>query len=192
MIELGLIDEVKYAEELGLEHLLREPPQLMVSLMGNIRRARAAVTQLPENLQVAVPLGTNHPVSIGQLRNDDGGTTRFVSNLEAVGTVNPQGEAEPITPKDEGGMFAQEERDGGTLRNVDNLHQTLVADASGSFFQAQSVPVLDLIVHEKSTGAIYLVPNILADAFCRDALNAVLTGTQHRNNIDLRRLRRLR
>jgi len=195
MIELGIIDEVKSAEELGLGHLLRRPPQLVADLMDNIRTAHGMV-QSTDNLSMAIPLNTHSPV--GRLVNDPGSDPRL-SNLLAVGSVNNAGQAEPITPGQEAEMFAQEARGGGTLdpvkeiprTSLNKLGETLIADASGRFSQARKTRVFDLIVFNKRNRRTYLVPNVIADSFCRDALNAVLNGTQKPHNINLNRLRRV-
>ena len=190
MIELGLIDEVISPEDLGLDGLRYRPPQLNASLIDNLRRAQRAVAQLPENISVAVPLGTDSPVRTGELTRDNG-DGRLNGDLEAIGSVNHSGQIELITPKDEEGMFVNERLGGGTLIGESfDEEQKLLADASGSFLQAQRVLVFDLVVRNRRNNKIYLVPNVVADAFCRDALNGVLNGTQRRSNIDVSRLRR--
>lgn len=189
MIELGLIDDVKSAEELGLEHLLQQPSQLNARLMDNLREAQDIVAQDTANISVAVPLGTDRPVNVGDLTHDNG-DSRLTGELDAIGVVTPGGEVEPITPGDERTMFENEEAGRGTLTAFDGSKQKLIADASGSWLQADRVLVFDLIVYKRDNNKVYLVPNVIGDAFCRDALNDVLlNGKQRRNRVNLSRFR---
>ncbi|MEQ9486966.1 hypothetical protein [Coleofasciculus sp. F4-SAH-05] len=198
MIELGFIDEVKSPEELGLEYLRQKPPELTASLVDNIKYTRElAGTQMTDNISYAIPLGTNSPFAAGQLRNDDGGTIN-AANFEGVGSVTNSAEPEPVTGGDVVEMFTVEERNGGSFDIGSGSRQTLVADASSSFFQARRVAIIDLIVRDKRNGRYYLLPNVRVDSFCRDALNSVRNQTFHRHNayevrkLNLRRLRSLR
>jgi hypothetical protein len=199
MIELGIIDEVKSAEDLGLGYLLRRPPELMANVLGAIGTAIDMAEATPsERIDEShmFEVGTQRPVRTGQLLSDNGNDSRL-RDLMYVGVVNNRtGQAEGITPRGESEMFTQEARGGGTLdaktiTSFNNSGETLVADASGLLVQGRKVSVLDVLVLSKRTKKIYLVPNVIADTFCRDALNAVLTGRQKPHNINLNRFRKV-
>jgi hypothetical protein len=199
MIELGIIDEVKSAEDLGLGYLLRRPPELMANVLDAIGVARDTINAIPsERMDESnmFEVGTQRPVRTGQLLSDNGNDPRL-QDLTYVGVVNRNGQAEGITPRGEAEMFTQEARGGGTLdpktvMGFNNSGETLIADASGLFVQSRKVSVLDVLVLNKRTKKVYLVPNVIADTFCRDALNAVLTGRQRPHNINLNLLGRRR
>jgi hypothetical protein len=161
--------------------------------------AEEQLATLPENMSLSIPLGTNSPVSTGSLFNDNSNDPRLSSNLLAIGIVNSSGQAEPITPRDLIGMFSQGRQGGGTLGNP-NSNQIrektnnkkdnfLVNDKNKKL--SRRIPVCDLIVLNKRNRKTYLVQNVVADSFCRDALNAVLTRTYRPHNINLTRLRRV-
>ncbi len=190
MIELGLIDEVKSAEELGLEHLLHHPPQLNARLIDNLREGQRQAAQDTTNITRAIELGTNRPVAVGDFANDNG-DGRLTGDLDAIGVVTPSGEIEPIITRDLVPMFENEEAGGGTLTTFEGSVHTLIADARGTWLQAERVPVFDLIVYKRNTGKTYLVPSVLGDAFCRDALNNVLRtrGRLRRNTVNLQRIK---
>jgi len=199
MIELGFIDEVKSPEELGLDYLQQKPPELIAGLVDNIRYTRdLAETQMTDNIAYAIPLGTDEPFAARQLRNDDGetigqvennrGRTLSARNLDAVGTLNPSGQSEPITRRDAVQMFTQEANNGGSFDANAGSRQTIIADASGSFLQARRIAIIDLIVRDRRNSRQYLVPNIRVDTFCRDALNSVRNRSYRRYNGNLRRI----
>ena len=184
MLALQLIDEVKSAEELGLEYLTQTNLPLIAGLLDNIRYAEGEVSQMTENIQLAIELGTNSPVTIRQLP-DGGELTR--SGYEAIGYVNSAGSAQFFpTPLVLRSMFyVEKNNDGQLVRMPDSAFETLVADGSGKFLQAQRIPVIDLIVRPKNSEKIYLVPRTNANAICRDALNAVLNRKLRRFNSEL-------
>lgn len=192
MIELGLIDEVTSPAELGLDYLQQRPPELAAGLVESIRRVgRDAEVQMTDDFTYAIPLGTNRPFPVGQLRNDDGSTVN-ARNTEGVGFVNTAGQPEPFTGRDAVEMIHTEANNGGTFDTALNTREILVADANGSFLQTRRVAVIDLIVYNKRNRKHYLIPNVRVDSFCRDTLNAVSNRTYRRHNRDLRNLRILR
>lgn len=187
MIELGFIDEVKTPEELGLDYLHRRPPELTAGLVDSIRReADSARTQMTDNIQVAIPLNTNNPFANGSLPGDNNYDARNVSNYEGEGYVEA-GRPQPFTGTDAVGMITAEANNGGSF-GILNPREMRVADASGSFLQARSVAVIDLIVRNKNNGRYYLLPNVRVDSFCRDTLNAVHNRTWTRSTINVRNL----
>jgi len=188
MIELGFIDEVKSPEELGLGYLRQKPPELIAGLVDQIRyTSDLAETQMTDNIAYAIPLGSNAPFAAGQLPDDDGGTLNAV-NLEAVGNLTRSGQPEPILGRDAINMFDQEAANGGRFSANADSEQTIVADASGSFFQARRIAIVDLIVRNKRNNRYYLLPNIRVDTFCRDALNSVRNRSYRRYNGNFRGL----
>ncbi len=188
MIQLGLIDEVKTPEELGLDYLHRRPPQLTADLVDSIRQVRDdAETQWTDDIRVAIPLGENDPFPVGALPGDDDYEGINVSSFEETGYVDSSGQALPVTGGDVVDMFTQEANNGGSFDAL-KTREILVADASGSFLQARRVSVIDLIARNRRDGKYYLLPNVRVDSFCRDALNAVSNRTWRRNDVDVRRL----
>lgn len=179
MIELGLIDEVKSPEDIGLGYLHHRPPELTASLVDSIRTTTdKARTQLTENITMAIPLGTNEPYPAGSLANDEGQLLDS-DDLEAIQYVNTSGQSEGITGRDSMGMFEEEVNNCGSYdyncgrNNALGERETLVADSRGLFAQTRRVSVIDLIVRSKRNGRLYLLPNIRVDSFCRDALNSI-------------------
>lgn len=189
MIELGLIDEVKTPEELGLDYLHRRPPQLAASLVDSIRQVRDdAETQMTDDIQVAILLGEDSPFDVGELRNDNDYSGRNVNVFEETGYVDSSGQPQPVTGRDVVDMFTQEANNGGSFDSALKTREILVADASSSFLQARRLSVIDLIVRNRNNNRYYLLPNIRVDSFCRDALNAVSNRTWRRNDVDVRSL----
>jgi len=190
MIELNLIDEVRSARELGLDYLMQDSEQLMAGIVDNIRYAEAEVTQMTQDIKVAFDLGTNAPIRIGSLPDQEQLTRR--SGYQAVGYINSSGEPQGFTPGIFAAMFNIEANNRGRLATMPEAEQMLVADASGTFLQARRTPTIDLIVHSKWEGTLCLVPNVNANAVCRDALNSVFNHTLRRldSNLAPRRPRR--
>ena len=184
MIELGLIDAIKSPEEVGLEYLQHRPPQLTADLVENIGYLRdRAESELPDNVALAIPLGTTSPFGVGALSNDDGSTLEK-RNFEGVGFVNSAGIPESIAVSNIVGMFSAEVRNRGTFDAV-NPEEMVVADASGSWSQTRRVAVIDLICRNKENNRYYILPNARVDSLCRDALNAVSNRTWSMNSRDL-------
>jgi hypothetical protein len=93
-------------------------------------------------------------------------------------------------------MTRIEEANGGNIPNPDKQtasvgipilssdlgSQILLADASRSFQMAKRLPVINLIVSRYKNGrrGNYLIPNVNANAFCRDLVNATLNNNLRR------------
>jgi hypothetical protein len=182
MLNLHLIDEVRSAQDLGLDYLMQESDQLMAGIVDNIRYAEAEITQMTQDIKVAFDLGTNDPIRIGALP-DQGQLTRR-TDYQAVGYIDSFGTAKGFTPAILATMFNVEANKGGQLVMTPEAEQILVADASGSFLQEKRVPTFDLIVHSKRERKLYLVSNVNANAVCRDALNAVFNSKLNRLGFD--------
>ncbi len=168
------------------------PQQLQVqesdSLLAAYSRAKEEVSRMSGDIPVKFPLDTNSPISRHQIPDDTGLPPEVTDDSEAIGFVDSSWQPRPITPRVLEDMFATGMMNGGAILKLEVEH-ILIADASRSFFQAKRIPTIDLIVYNKPTNRVYLVPKVNANAFCRDALNAVLNGTLSRNNIDLSKLR---
>ena len=175
MLDLGLIDRVVSARDLGLDYLQQETEPLMASLLDNIKFAEAKAAQMTQNIDVAFDLGTNDPIRVGSLPDQ----RRLVSKTgySAVGYINNAGLPKTFTPSTLRKMFSVEWHNRGQLVTAPEAQETLVADASLSFLQAQRIPTFDLIVYSKRHRLLYLVPQVNANAVCRDALNGVLNHT---------------
>ncbi len=193
MIELQIIDEVRSPKDLGLDYLHRRPPQLTASLIDNMRFARGKY-QETDNIALAIPLGDQSPVASGQLQSDNGVPPQIQGrDVEAIATVDPTGRPEGIVPRDAASMITEEERNGGTLDNVISRlsdREILVADASNLLTQTRRIRVIDLIVRDKRTNRIYLLPDVRADSFCRDVINAGVKRTFRPNQVNLRTISR--
>lgn len=188
MIEIGFIDEVKTPEELGLDYLHHRPPQLTSGLVDQIRDVRdEAESKLSDDIAVIIPLGTDGPFGIGELPDDNDYGGRNVGVFEEVGYVDSSGQPEPVTGGDVVEMMTAEANNGGSFDAL-KTREMLVTDASGLFWQARRVSVIDLICRNRQTGRYYLLPNVRVDSFCRDALNSVSEHTWYRNDVDVRRL----
>ncbi len=207
IIKLGSIEAIKSPNELGIEYLPTTSPQLTASLMDAIGEARGIVqnttslmdaigeargiVQNTTNIQVKIPMTSpdNAPISNRVLPTTDWETDRF----QSLAFVNwSSGELEPITPNTLDAIFAIGEERGGRLNHCAFgaiPKETLVADASGSFLNAQARYFFNLIAQDTHTGEIVLLRNVEGDAFLRDALNAVLVNEWESNDIDLSRIR---
>ncbi len=188
MLKLDLIDEVRSAQDLGLDYLTQPQEQLMANLLDSIRYAEEEVTQMTDNIKVAFDLGTNAPIGVGTLPDQRQLTTR--TGYEAIGLISPYGRPEPFTPSLLAYMFNVEANNDGELVKTPEAQHNLIADARGIFLQVQRTPFFPLIVHKKFTDKIYLVPGVNPNAVCRDALNGVLNRTLRPLNFVPRRPRR--
>lgn len=175
MLELSLIDKVASARELGLDYLQQETEPLMASLIDNIKFAEEKASQMTQNIDVAFDLGTNDPIRIGSLPDE----RRLVNKTgySAMGYIDGSGMPKTFTPSFLRTMFSMEQHNRGQLVTAPEAQENLVADASLSFLQARRIPTFDLIVYSKVHKLIYLVPQVNANAVCRDALNGVLNHT---------------
>lgn len=176
MLNLSLIDGVRSPASLGLDYLRREPAELMANtdLISNIRRAAQQVSAMPEDLSLGIPLGTNRPVSVGEIPDDTGSPSIVERNpSEAIGFIGADGQTRPLTTTNLATMFDTEANNSGNLTMTPAAQEILVADASGTLAQTRRIPTFDLIVRNVRTNERFLLPRVNANAFCRDALNAV-------------------
>jgi hypothetical protein len=180
MLALGLVDEITTPQKIGLDYLAHQPIELAADsqLMNSIASVGQAASQMPEDINLAIPLGTNSPIRIGQLANDS--STSTANNLEATGFVNSQGQPKNITPNDVADMTDTEAKYKGTFPSTTEAQNIRLADASGRFYQARRIPSVNLIVHNRKTGKRALLLNININAFCRDTLNAFLNYNYRR------------
>lgn len=178
LLALGLVDGIATPHELGLDYLTGEPVPLVASsdLMASIQAVSEKASQLPENLDLEVPLGTNSPIKTGTLPGDSK-PAATKCDCDAIGFVNGQGQPKSITPSDVEDMTNVEYNNNGNLPATAEAQTVLVADASGSLVQARRVPTFNLLVRNRLTGKKFLLPRINANVFCRDVLNAFLNGT---------------
>ncbi|AFZ27532.1 hypothetical protein Cylst_5521 [Cylindrospermum stagnale PCC 7417] len=180
MLALGLVDEITTPQKIGLDYLAHQPTELIAisQLMNSIINVCKAASRMPEDISLAIPLGTNSPIGNGQLPNDSG--TPKTGNYEATGFINPQGQAKNITPNDVADMTKTEVQNGGNLPSTAEAQNIRLADASGRFYQARRLPVFNLIVRDRRTGQRSVIKKVNANAFCRDVLNAFLNRTYRR------------
>ncbi|WP_341735348.1 hypothetical protein [Microcoleus sp. CAWBG640] len=179
LIELGIVDAVVTPQEIALDYLQQEPIELSANpeLLNAIKQAEESVSVMPENIALEIDGGTNSPIGIGQIP-DDTGTPSDARNVVFEGIVSQDGQPRNLTPGNISPMFNTERNNGGNLPRIASAEQILLADASGTFLQAKRIPVLDLIVRRNNRR--YVVPNVNANAVCRDALNAVFNGKLRR------------
>jgi len=161
----------------------QNPSQERSNLLNSYHQAIEMLSVMPEDIPVEFPLGTNSPIRTGQIPNDTG-TPAEANNLIAQGFVDQNGQPHYFTPTNLVAMFSAAIQNGGNIPRsiLPETQENLLADAQGVFFQAQRIPVLDLIVRNVRTNRRYIVRNVNANAFERDALNAVLTRTLRRSN----------
>lgn len=201
--------QIKTPQELNLDYLNESMPRPIADLASSIiPRARDKV-QSSNNIQRAVLIPTTGSVTAAANRSGVSGTPNQVTltnprtgeirrvnlrpqQLAVVAARSPSGRIEPITPSNLDTMFAEEERRGGLFNaNVSNLihgREYLVADASGKYAQANDFLTFDLIAIDTDSGNVIVIPEINADSFCVDALNAVLDDTWVSNNFDVNSL----
>lgn len=201
--------QIKTPQELNLDYLNESIPRPIADLAGSIiPRARSKV-QSSDNIQRAVLIPTTGSVTPAANRSGVSGTpnqvtlintstgqTRRVNlrprQLAVVAARSPSGRVEPITPSNLDTMFAEEERRGGLFNpNVSNLihgREYLVADASGKYAQANDLLTFNLIAIDTESGNVLEIPEINADSFCVDALNAVLDDTWVNSDFDVNSL----
>jgi hypothetical protein len=180
MLTLGLVDQVTTPQKIGLDYLAHQPIELVADsqLMSSIANVNQAASQMPEDISLAIPLGTNSPIRIGQLRDDSGTST--ANNFEATGFVNSQGQPKNITPNDVADMTGIEAKNDGNLPSTAEAQNIRLADASGRLYQARRIPTVNLIIRHRRTGKRAIVRNVNANAFCRDTLNAFLNHNYRR------------
>lgn len=184
MINLGLVDGIRTPQELGLDYLQREPQQLLsANIMEYIGRSRTQNARLPENLPLKYPIATNAPITTSQM---PGQVRRPSNSTSIVGVVNRQtSQPAPITRSINDGMLGIEQARGGNIGLTPGLRSILVADTSGRFLQAQHPITLDIIIYDEDSGKRWIVPDVVANAVCRDMINAFENGTVSVNNTSL-------
>ncbi len=146
-----------------------------------------------DNIPLAIPMGEPSPLSTPQLQSDDGVSPQIQSrDTEAIATVDPTGRPSAILPAEVAELLKSYERNQGGLNEIGPLldRETLVADGSNLLTQTRRIRVIDLIVRDKQTNRIYLLPNVRADSFYRDLINAGVNETFRPNQVDLRRISR--
>jgi len=187
LIAMGVVDAVVTADEIGLDYLSQETMELAAdpALLSAIYEAEAKASVMPEDIALEIPNGTNSPISVGQIP-DDPGTPSQAQGTTTEAFVNASGQIQSITPSTFAPMFETEHNNRGNLARTLNSNGILIAqtillsDASGGFLQAQRIPVINLVVRRNSDGRRFVVRRVNANAFCRDALNAILTDSWQR------------
>jgi carotenoid cleavage dioxygenase-like enzyme len=193
MIALDLIDAVKTPHELGLDYLQQTPPMLVADLMDNIHRANGIV-QNTDDIRVKIPLPSANDATISSSGRFFESTSKHPSISSDVGRYRALAIRNPNTGQFEAirsgrgrqlnQMFTLETRGRGDIdrgiqisKLVPNNKEILVADASGLFAQEQVIYEVDLILYDRRNKERYRVNDVNLNAFCRDALNAVLDDT---------------
>ncbi|MGK7905216.1 MAG: hypothetical protein AB4352_28165 [Hormoscilla sp.] len=197
MIDLGLIDGILTPEEMGLEYLgeATEPIEISRGLIDTLRRVpEELAVDFEGNEPLGVDLGTAFPIQFGVL--PDGGQLAS-SEFTGIAYIDNSGQPQPITPDDIGEMAAQEAAKGGLftdgtlIEDAKNegliafkvkAEHSLVADASGMLIGQRRVPVVSLIVHNRSNKHNYLVNKVNVNALCRDAVNGAVRHRLRRIN----------
>ena len=165
---------------------LRTNPQLRAALVDSIIPMARDKVQRTQNIEVTIPIPSEGSAGEGV---DLGNATR-PGRFQVVANRNRSGEVEPITPSSLDGMFAEEERNNGTLNLnseiVPQENNVLVADTRGLFVQEKHVDAIELIAFDRDNNNKIVSINAYADDFCRDALNAVNndTWTVNSHNLD--------
>jgi len=185
LIARGVVDDVVTAEEIGLGYLSRETVELAADaeLIDAIYRAEREVSTMPEDIPLEIPNGTHSPIDLGRLPADNG-TPRTLEQTTTTGFIK-DGTPQTITPGGLAGMFNGEAGNGGNLAAEYGSDGSLISqtvklyDSKGKFLQAARIPVIDLIVRNRN-GRRQIVRRVNANAFCRDALNAVFNRTLRR------------
>ncbi len=180
LISSGIIDSVVTPHEIGLDYLGEEPVQIAAdrSLLNSIHQAEESASRMPEDIPVLFAGGTNKPIKVSRIPNDSG-TPPAASGVDFLGFVDRNGQQRSFTPSNLIPPFVDERQNGGNLSATTlGAQNILVADATNTFLMAKRIPVYDLIVRKGNK--IHVVPNVNANAVCRDALNAFLTGSVRR------------
>ncbi|MDJ0575665.1 MAG: hypothetical protein QNJ65_10925 [Xenococcaceae cyanobacterium MO_234.B1] len=171
-------------EQTPQEQEIPSIPKNRIDIYRNAQQEVCKMSEESEDINLAIPLGSNNPISIGQIPNDNRLNLANSVNFEAVGFVNSSGQAHPITAGDICDMIMLQ-----ASMNSGGSFDASAVDASGSFLQARRVSVIDLIARDQRNGKYYLLPNVRVDSFGRDAVNAFFNSTWRKNDIDVRNLR---
>lgn len=154
----------------GNSELVGKTPQELgkQKYLEYVNRAKAIVSAMPADTPIKFPLGVSRPIRYGNISSEDPLLKK--NQLEAIGYVDSSGAAIPLVASDIQEMFEQ---------LSDTLYQS---DSS----QTSKVGVIDLVVQNKQTKQIYLVPDVLVTAIFRDILNGVLNMEFTTHNYDLK------
>lgn len=176
MIILGIVDEVSTPKKLGLNYLGEQPVQLISSseLLDSIKRVSEGLDQLPEDVVLTFPAGTNSPIRMGELPNDSNNSRD--QDYMYTGFLNNREESRDFAIKDVVDMTNTEYNNEGLISIYPDSQKILVADARNSFSQARRTPTIRVRLRNRKTGRRYLVRHININAVCRDLINAALTG----------------
>lgn len=167
----------------------QEIPSIPENQIDIYRSVHEEVCRRSEDISIAIPLGTDNPIPIEQIPNDNSLELADSINFEAVGYIDSSGQPHSITARDVCEMIQTAINNGGSFdTSYFEQEEVLIADVSSSFLQAKEVSVVDLIVRNPRNGRYYLHSNVRVDSFCRDAVNAFLNDTWSKNDIDLRNL----
>jgi len=183
LIDLGIVDAVATPKELGLEYLQKETVHIDrdKSVMDALSTASDVLSGLEQFQPVSFPAGTNYPLATGAM----GATPNppDATNVQIQGYLNRNGEAKNWSAEDGKKMVSSEISNGGNLatNNTDlSAYYNVAFDSSGILKQARRVPTMAIIVYDPRTRRRLAVPNINANAVCRDLVNATLTGNLRR------------
>jgi hypothetical protein len=147
-----------------------------IDVYRNVQQEVCKMSEESEDINLAIPLESDNPSSIGQIPNDKGLDLANAINFETVGYVDSSGQLHLITARDICDMIQAAMNSGGSF------------DASGSFLQARRVSIIDLIARNRRDGKYYLLPNVRADSFLRGTINAFVNSTWRKIDIDVRNL----
>jgi hypothetical protein len=181
MISLGLIEQVKSAQELELNYLKEIPAKLDLALMDSVRLADITASQLPENGLIGIPLTTDGPVPVSNNTPALDLEIKYPKRFLAVASGNRYtGKVDPIQVKDVREMFTDEKRIGGFggLSQA-NPKEQIIADASGKFLQARRPLVNDIVVFDTWRRKSFVIRDVFMSSVCRNAINAFLTRSYY-------------
>ena len=176
-------------QELGLNYLQQPPPQLTASLLQNASLTAIDKVQSTDNIRVKIPFPSSPnsivPGQITGITGPEGRRVVQINRFEAFGILNKtSGKIQGIYPQGYLiAMFLIESRGCSNLCNIDPSRisasegRNLILDATGQFYQRQPRSLFDIAVYDRVLEQAYLIRNVDASSFCRDALNAVLENT---------------
>ena len=176
LVSPGIVGRVSTDYKLSRYNLEPQLVEIPLDYIDEIDRAIQELSAIPEDTPIAFPVGTNHPIRIGDIPNDDGSLAE-VDGAELVGFVDNTGQPKTFTTGDAISILRISISNGNRVTNCETQFM-IVADATGSFLQARRVPVFNIIVQRR--GQRFVVPNVNAYAVLRDLINAVLNGSLKR------------
>lgn len=149
--------------------------------------ARTKIANLPTNVPLRFPLGTNYPVAFTEANSNVN-----QKNFEVIGFITKENKSKPITSADLLEMFDRQL----TTLNQSNVEQSSSPNSSENTPPTNNqtnseIPVVDLIVRDQQTRQVYLLPNVRYISVFKDALNGVLNdqlkpSDTNLNNLDIR------